>query len=223
MGLDPLTLIKSLGYAGVWSILFLESGVPFFFFLPGDSLLFTAGFLASQGFLNIWVLTLGGLVAAITGNLLGYEIGRRVGLKLFEKGDSRFLKRKHLEMTQRFYEEHGRMTIIMARFMPIVRTFAPFCAGMVRMPYREFVLYTVAGAFLWVAGLSFLGLVVGEMIPAEQIDHYLLPIIVAIIILSFLPSAWHFYKEKRKSAGHTPVNSACSTEAPEEDRKQDAA
>lgn len=223
MGLDPLTLIKSLGYAGVWSILFLESGVPFFFFLPGDSLLFTAGFLASQGFLNIWVLTFGGLIAAITGNLLGYEIGRRTGLKLFEKGDTKFLKRKHLEMTQRFYEEHGRMTIIMARFMPIVRTFAPFCAGMVRMPYREFMLYTVIGAFLWVVGLTVLGLAVGEMIPAEQIDHYLLPIIVAIIILSFLPSAWHFYKERKRNSGKIPSETASSARNPDAPRKQDAA
>ncbi len=199
MGLDPISLIKSLGYAGVWGILFLESGVPFFFFLPGDSLLFTAGFLASQGFLNIWLLTVGGLIAAITGNLVGYEIGRRIGLKMFEKGDSRFLKRKHLEMTQRFYEKHGRMTIIMARFMPIVRTFAPFCAGMVRMPYREFVVYSIIGAFFWVAGLCILGYVVGEMIPAEQIDHYLLPIIIAIIILSLLPSAFHFYKERKNN------------------------
>ena len=101
MGLDPISLIKSLGHAGVWSILFLESGVPLFFFLPGDSLLFTAGFLASQGSLNIWLLTVGGLIAAITGNLVGYEIGRRLGLKMIDKGYSRFLNTKHMEMKQR--------------------------------------------------------------------------------------------------------------------------
>ncbi len=197
MGFDLLKLITSLGYAGVWSILFLESGVPFFFFLPGDSLLFTAGFLASQELLNIWILIGGGLIAAITGNLVGYEIGRRVGLKLFEKGDTRFIKRAHLDMTQRFYEKHGRMTIIMARFMPIVRTFAPFCAGMVKMPYREFFVYTVVGAVAWVAGLCLLGFFAGRWIPAEQIDHYLLPIILAIIVLSVLPSLVHLHKERK--------------------------
>ncbi|MCB9976780.1 MAG: DedA family protein [Rhodospirillales bacterium] len=197
MGLDPLTLIKSLGYAGVWSFLFLESGVPFFFFLPGDSLLFTAGFLASQGFLSVWILMLGGLAAAVAGNLAGYEIGRRIGMKLFAKGDTRFLKRKHLEMTERFYAKHGKMTIIMARFMPIVRTFAPFCAGMVRMNYREFIVNTLIGALLWVAGLCALGYKVGEYIPPEQIDHYLLPIIIGIIILSFVPSVVHVLRERR--------------------------
>lgn len=223
MSLDPITLIKSLGYAGVWSILFLESGVPFFFFLPGDSLLFTAGFLASQGFLNIWLLVIGGLIAAVTGNLVGYEIGRRVGLKLFEKGDTRLLKRKHLEMTQRFYEKHGRMTIIMARFMPIVRTFAPFCAGMVRMDYREFMVNTIIGAILWVAGLCALGYLAGNLIPADKVDHYLLPIILVIIVLSILPSAWHLYKERRENLKHTPSQSPLPAQKPDAQHKQDAA
>lgn len=199
MGIEPITIIKSLGYVGVWSILFLESGVPFFFFLPGDSLIFTAGFLASQNLLNFWILVAGGLVAAITGNMVGYEIGKRFGLKLFAKGDTRFLKKKHLEMTRNYYNEHGRMTIIMARFVPIVRTFAPFFAGMVHMPYREFMAYTVAGACAWVAGLSLLGVLVGNLIPPDKIDMYLLPIIIGIIILSLVPSALHFYKEHKRN------------------------
>lgn len=197
MGFDVLQLIKTLGYLGVWSILFLESGVPFFFFLPGDSLLFTAGFLASQGFLHVGVLVVGGLIAAIVGNMVGYEIGRRFGMKLFSKGDTRFIKVAHLEMTQRFYEKHGRMTIIMARFMPIVRTFAPFLAGMVRMNYREFLIYTIVGAVLWVAGLSVLGYLAGNIIPADKVDHYLLPIVLAIIVLSVLPSLFHIHKERK--------------------------
>lgn len=195
-GIDVLALIKSLGYAGIWATVFAESGILFFFFMPGDSLLFTAGFLASQGFLNIWLLTGGCFIAAVTGNMCGYEIGRRVGLKLFAKGDTRLLKRKHLEMTQQFYERHGKMTLIMARFMPVIRTFTPFLAGVAGMPYPTFMIYTVIGAVLWVGGLCFLGLFLGNIIPPDHIDHYLLPIIVAIIILSFLPSLYHLYKER---------------------------
>lgn len=223
MALEPLTLIKSLGYAGVWSILFLESGVPFFFFLPGDSLLFTAGFLASQGFLNVWFLIGGGLFAAITGNMLGYEIGRRFGLKLFEKGDTRFIKRQHLEMTQRFYEKHGRMTIIMARFMPIVRTFAPFLAGMVQMPYREFFIHTVTGAILWVAGLCTLGYLAGNVIPADQVDRYLLPIILAIIVLSVMPSLLHIHKERKAMKAEKDAAGQSGGSAGQPPQERDAA
>lgn len=195
MSLDPLSLIKSLGYLGVWSIVFAESGILMFFFLPGDSLLFTAGFLASQDFMNIWLLMGGCLLAAITGNMLGYEIGRRVGLKLFKNGDTRFLKVKHLEMTQAFYEKHGAMAVIMARFLPIIRTFVPFLAGVAGMPYRKFLSYTVIGGLAWVCGLCIFGFVLGHLIPAEQVDRYLLPIILGIIVLSLLPSLYHIYKE----------------------------
>ena len=226
MGFDVLSMIKSLGYLGVRSILFLESGVPFFFFMPGDSLLFTAGFLASQGILNIWILVGGGVVAAVTGNLVGYEIGRRVGMKLFAKGDTRFIKRQHLEMTQRFYEKHGKMTVIMARFMPIVRTFAPFLAGMVRMDYREFVVNTVVGAVLWVAGLCALGYLAGNLIPADKVDHYLLPIVLVIIVLSVLPSLHHLHKERKamKSEKRSGEGEVCSEEADKKTaRERDAA
>lgn len=197
MSIDPLSLIKSLGYFGIWSTVFAESGILMFFFLPGDSLLFTAGFLASQGHLNIWLLMGGCLAAAVLGNMTGYEIGRRIGLRLFKKGDTRFLKIKHLEMTQRFYEKHGRMAIVMARFMPIIRTFCPFLAGVVAMPYKSFIIYTVSGAVLWVGGLCLMGLLLGNIIPPEQVDRYLMPIIVGIIVLSFLPSLYHIYKERK--------------------------
>ena len=196
-GIDIVALIKTLGYLGVWAILFAESGILFFFFLPGDSLLFTAGFLASQGFLNIVILSAGGFIAAMTGNLLGYEVGRRVGLRLFDRPDSRFLKRKHLEMTQRFFEKHGAMAVIMARFMPIIRTFTPFLAGAVFMPYRRFFLHTVIGAVLWAVGLCVAGYYFGRLMPPDQVDRYLLPIIVGIIIASLLPSLWHIYREYR--------------------------
>ena len=197
MMIEPLSLIKSLGYLGVWGIVFAESGILMFFFLPGDSLLFTAGFLASQGFMNIWLLMGGCLAAAITGNMVGYEIGRRIGLRLFKRGDTRFLKRKHLEMTQNFYDRHGRMAVIMARFLPIIRTFVPFLAGVAGMPYRKFLVYTVAGAVLWVCGLCMLGFALGNIIPPEHIDRYLLPIIIAIIVISLVPSFYHLYKERK--------------------------
>jgi membrane-associated protein len=198
-GLDILGLIKSLGYAGIWGAVFLESGVLAFFFLPGDSLLFTAGFLASQDFLNIYLLVAGCFVAAVTGNMLGYEIGRRVGLRLFARGDGRFVKRAHLEMTQRFYERHGAMAVITARFMPIIRTFVPFLAGVAQVPYRRFMLYTVVGAFLWGVCLTVAGFFFGRILPPEHVDQYLLPIIGGIIVLSFLPSAWHLHRERKRS------------------------
>jgi len=199
MSLDPLSLIKSLGYLGVWSVLFAESGILMFFFLPGDSLLFVAGFLASQEHMNIWLLIGGGIFSAITGNMLGYAVGKHIGLRLFRNGDTRFLKVKHLKMTQNFYEQHGRMTIIMARFLPIIRTFAPFLAGVAKMPYKRFLIYTIIGALAWVGGLCLSGLLLGHIIPPDHIDHYLLPIIVGIIVLSLLPSFYHIYKEYRHS------------------------
>ncbi len=139
--------------------------------------------------------TSSGFIAAVTGNLLGYEVGKRVGMRLFKNGDTRFLKRKHLEMTQSFFNKHGKMTIIMARFLPIIRTFTPFLAGVAQVPYKIFVLYGVIGALAWAVGLTVFGYWLGEMIPADKLDRYLLPIILAIIFVSVLPSAWHLYKE----------------------------
>jgi len=195
MHFDILALIKALGYFGVWGIVFAESGIIFAFFLPGDSLLFTAGVLAAQGFLNIVILAVGCFVSAVVGNMLGYEVGKRVGLRLFKNGDTRFLKVKHLELTQSFFNRHGKMAIILARFLPIIRTFTPFLAGVAQVPYRFFIAYTVIGALLWAVGLTVLGYFLGELIPADKLDKYLLPIIAAIIIASVLPSAWHIHKE----------------------------
>ncbi|MFN3826516.1 MAG: DedA family protein [Micavibrio sp.] len=199
MHFDIIPMIKSLGYLGVWGIVFAESGIIFCFFLPGDSLLFTAGVIAAQGFLNLAILATGCFVAAVTGNMLGYEVGKRVGMRLFKNGDSRFLKKKHLEMTQRFFDKHGKMAIILARFLPIIRTFTPFLAGMAQVPYRLFVIYSIIGATLWAVGLTVMGYFLGNLIPPEKLDHYLLPIILGIIILSILPSAWHLYKELQLS------------------------
>ncbi len=200
-GVDLLGVIKSLGYAGIFGAVFLETGVPVFFFLPGDSLLFTAGFLASleeHNLLSIEILALGCFVAATLGNMVGYEIGRRAGLKMFEK-DGRFLKRHHLEMTQRFYARHGAMAIISARFMPIFRTLVPFLAGVAQVPYKKYMAYSMIGAFLWGVCLTVAGFFFGKILPPEQVDTYLLPIILLIIVVSFMPGAWHIWKEKRRA------------------------
>lgn len=159
-----IELIQSLGYIGVWITIMLESGVPAFFFLPGDSLLMTTGFLASQGYLNIATLTVGCFVAAVVGHIIGYEIGRRIGVQLYEKGDSRFIKMKHLERAQDFYNKYGHAMIVFARFVPVVRTLAPFIAGAVRMPYHKFIIYTVIGALIWTVSLCLIGFYFGDIV-----------------------------------------------------------
>jgi len=200
MGFDLIALIKSLGYLGIWAAVFLESGVLFFFFLPGDSLLFTAGFLASQNLLDITILIAGCFTAAVLGDLLGYVIGNKMGLKFFDKADGRFIKQKHLAMTQRFYEKHGGVAVITARFLPVIRTFVPFLAGVVKMPFRTFMLYNVIGAVMWAVGVTLLGFFFGKIIPPEEVDKYLLPVIGVIIVVSVLPSVYHVWKDRKESA-----------------------
>jgi membrane-associated protein len=201
LDLDITEMIKAAGYLGVWSIVFAESGILIFFFLPGDSLLFTAGFVASLGYMNIAILSLGAFVAAMLGNMLGYELGKRFGLKAFERFEGRILKREHLELTQNFYARHGAMAVISARFMPIVRTFVPFLAGVAQVDYKKFMIYSAIGAFLWGVCLTVAGYAFGRIIPPEHIDSYLLPIILAVIIVSFLPSIWHLHRERKRAAG----------------------
>ncbi|OUC12631.1 MAG: hypothetical protein B0A82_21375 [Alkalinema sp. CACIAM 70d] len=197
------------GHLAIWAIIFAESGLLVGFFLPGDSLLFTAGFLASVRIdpqlvtsatvLNLSWLVLGCVVCAIVGDNVGYATGARFGRKLFQREDSRFFKRKHLVTAQNFYQKHGRMAIILARFTPIVRTFAPIVAGIGAMNYRTFLVYNVAGGMLWTLGLLFLGYNLGQVIGPEKVDQYLLPIIVAIIVVSFIPSLIHIYQERKAS------------------------
>lgn len=201
--LDPLFLIKTLGSLGVIAIIFAETGLFFGFFLPGDSLLFSAGLLAAEGHLNIWLLVVGSAIAAIVGDSVGYWFGAKTGPKIFTREDSRFFKRRYLEETKKFYEKHGKMTVIMARFVPIVRTFAPIFAGVGKMPYREFLVYNISGGLLWTVGLIVLGFSLGRTIP--NIDAYIVPIIILIILTSFAPSAIHFFKRARKkSAAPSP-------------------
>ncbi len=191
---DLKQLIETIGYVGVFGIVFAESGLLFGFFLPGDSLLFTAGFLASQGFFNIWILALGCFIAAVTGDSVGYYIGHKFGRRLFHKEDSIFFHKDHLKRAEDFYEKHGGKTIILARFMPVIRTFAPIVAGIGKMKYETFLMYNVVGGLLWAVGVTVAGYFLGSAIP--DVDKYLLPIIALIIVASVAPPLYHVLKEK---------------------------
>lgn len=193
--IDPTALIQTLGLAGVIAIVFVESGLFFGFFLPGDSLLFTAGFLASQGFLPILPLALSTFIAAVAGDSVGYFFGRKVGPAIFVKDDSIFFNKKHVARAQHFYEAHGKKTIIMARFVPIVRTFAPIVAGVGEMKYRVFLMYNIIGGFIWAVGMTALGYFFGNIIP--EADRYILVVIGAIVLTSFIPPAIHIIKARK--------------------------
>jgi membrane-associated protein len=186
-------LIETVGYVGIFLIIFAETGLLIGFFLPGDSLLFTAGFLASQDILNIWILVPICVIAAIVGDSVGYSLGKRYGRNYFNKPESRLFKPKNLLLAEQFFEKHGGRAIILARFIPFARTFVPVIAGISHMTYRYFVFYNVAGALLWGAGLTLVGFFLGHAIPS--VDHYLLPAIALILFVSVLPTAYHFWKE----------------------------
>jgi membrane-associated protein len=198
-GVDLRELLEAVGYLGLFAIVFAESGLLIGFFLPGDSLLFTAGLLASDafGFFDLRLLLPVVAVAAIGGDQVGYVFGRRVGPRLFRREDSLFFHKKHLERAHAFYEKHGGKTIILARFLPIVRTFAPIVAGMGTMNYGQFVLYNVLGGLLWTISMIGGGYFFGSLLDPEHVDRYLLPVIVLIVAFSIAPTAWHLYKENR--------------------------
>lgn len=193
--LNPLTLIETLGYVGLCGIVFAETGLFVGFFLPGDSLLFTAGFLASQGVLNIVVLMPLLLVAAISGNSVGYTFGRKIGPRIFTKKESRFFKPDHVKRAHEFFVRHGKKAVILAQFMPIMRTFVPIISGVAEMPYKNFVAANVIGAFSWVWGVLLLGYFLGKSIP--DADRFLYPIILLIILVSFLPVLNEYRKSRR--------------------------
>lgn len=188
-GLDLISLIKTAGYFGIFAMVFLESGLLIGFFFPGDSLLFTAGFLASQGYLDIGILILGCFIFAVLGDSIGYYIGAKLGPRIFSKDDSIFFQKKHLERAQKFYDKHGGKTIILARFIPVIRAFAPVVAGAGKMNYKRFVTFNLVGAVLWAIGVTYAGYYLGSMIP--NVDKYLLPIVGLIVIASILPAIHH--------------------------------
>ncbi len=196
---DLKGLIEQIGYLGVFAIIFAESGVLIGFFLPGDSLIFTAGLLASPkfGFFHILPLLTGSFIAAVIGDNVGYEFGKRVGRKLFTKDDSILFHKKNLLAAQEFYEKHGGKAIILARFMPVVRTFAPIVAGIGHMDHKKFSFFNMIGGAIWVFGVGLMGYFLGSLIP--DVDKYIVPGIVIILFASVAPPIWHLYKENKKT------------------------
>lgn len=200
---DPQALVAVVGYSGMAAIIFAETGLLLGFFLPGDSLLVAAGLLASRGMsasgaLNI--LWLGALLnfAAVLGDGVGYAIGKAAGPLLYERKQTLFFRRSHLLRAQEFYNQHGGKTIILARFIPIVRTFAPTVAGAAQMPYLRFFLYNFLGGTLWIWSLLLGGFFLGRSIP--NIDKYIHLLILAILILSVAPLCIKFLKDRKKSS-----------------------
>lgn len=200
-GVDLIEFIEFVSLIGVALVVFAESGLLIGFFLPGDSLLFTTGFLIHAGILpyNIHFAVLVIFIAAVVGDSVGYAFGRKVGPRIFNKKDARLFRQEYVQKAQAFYEKHGGKTIIIARFVPIVRTFAPIVAGVGQMEYRKFLSYNLIGGLLWAAGITYLGYFLGAWFEhmGLEIDHILLPIIAAIIILSVLPPAIHILSDKK--------------------------
>lgn len=194
LGFDLELLITTVGLAGLFFIIFAESGLLIGFFLPGDSLLFTAGFLASQGYFNIAVLMAVTFAGAVLGDSVGYSFGKKVGPKIFKREDSFFFNKAHLLRAKAFYERYGGTTIVLARFLPVIRTFAPILAGVGEMRYTVFLFYNVIGAILWAIGLTSVGYYLGRLVPG--VDRYLLPIIILIIVISSIPPLAHFLRNK---------------------------
>ena len=194
---DPAALFELVrwgGYVALVAIVFTETGLLIGFFLPGDSLLITAGLVAAAGGLDIWWLNLLLSVAAIVGDSVGYAIGYRTGPRIFTREDSRWFNRSHLVRTREFYERHGGKTIVLARFIPIIRTFAPVVAGVGRMEYRRFLMYNVLGGIGWVASMTWAGYLLGQAIP--DIGRYIHVVIVVVVILSLIPIGIEWWKAR---------------------------
>jgi membrane-associated protein len=205
---DVRGLIQWGGYTALAVIVFAETGLLVGFFLPGDSLLVTAGVFAALGVLNMWVLNLLLIPLAIAGDAVNYSIGRRTGPAIFRREDGILFKKAHLLRAQRFYERHGGKTVVLARFLPIVRTFAPFAAGMAGMSYRRFALFNVVGAVAWVLSMTLIGYVLVRLIP--DVERHIHVVIAVVIALSFVPGAIEVLRERRR------VRRASSIPAPAE-------
>jgi membrane-associated protein len=196
---DPAALYELVrwgGYVALVVIVFTETGLLIGFFLPGDSLLITAGLVAATGALDIWLLNVLLSVAAIVGDSVGYAIGYRAGPRIFTREDSRWFSKKHLVRTREFYERHGGKTIVLARFIPIIRTFAPVVAGVGRMEYRKFLAYNILGGIGWVVGLTWAGYVLGQTIP--DIGRYIHIVIAVVIVLSLIPIGVEWWRARRQ-------------------------
>jgi len=198
---DVKALVQWAGYPGLALIIFSETGLLVGFFLPGDSLLVTAGLFAAAGFFNVTVLIFLLIVAAILGNSTGYLIGQKGGHALYTREESRFFKKQHLLKTKEFYEHYGPITIVMAQFMPFARTFAPVVAGIAEMKYVRFASFNVIGAVGWITSMLLVGYFLGSTIP--NIDKNITYVIAAVILLSLLPGVIK-YLQIRSSARRAP-------------------
>lgn len=195
-GVHPRDLLETFGTLGLFAIVFAESGLLIGFFLPGDSLLFTAGVFAARGDLNLAIILPGVFVAAVVGDSVGYAFGNRVGPALFRRPDSRLFRQEYVEKAHAYFERYGPKTIVLARFVPVVRTFAPIVAGVGSMRYRTFVAFNVVGGLVWGVGVTMLGFLLGEAI---DIDKYLLPVVGGIIVLSVLPVVVEIQRGRRRA------------------------
>ncbi|MDQ2767364.1 MAG: VTT domain-containing protein [Gemmatimonadota bacterium] len=210
---DPTGLIMWGGYVALSIIIFAETGLLIGFFLPGDSLLVSAGLIAARGTLDVWFMCLILSAAAILGQTVGYAIGQAAGPRLFAREDSMFFKRSHLQRAHDFYETHGGITIVLARFMPIVRTFVPVVAGAARMSYKRFQLYNVIGGVLWVCGMLMIGYGLGRYIPG--IEKHIDKVIILVIAVSLAPALIGAWRRKHAAVA-VPATPDLRTTIPEE-------
>jgi membrane-associated protein len=195
--IDPEKLLKEGGFYVVMFVIFAETGLFFGFFLPGDYLLFLAGMFVATGKLdvNIFLLIFGLIIAAVGGNFTGYWFGKKTGPVLYHRKDTFFFKKRYLKAAELYYNKQGAFALIMGRFVPIVRTFAPIFAGVVRLDFRKFALYNICGAFLWITSLTLLGYFLGRKFEKE-INDYLLYIIIGFITITSLPLAIAFFRKR---------------------------
>jgi len=198
--MDLVKLIETVGYAGIFAIIFAESGLFFGFFLPGDSLLLTAGLLASRGILNEFILVPGLFIAAVLGDQVGYWFGAKTGPLIFNRENSLLFRRKNLLAAKAFYEKHGGKTITLARFLPFIRTFAPIVAGAAEMNYKRFVMFNLLGGFLWAICLTLLGYGLGKAFGSiEGVDKYFTLLVIAFFFIPGLPTLIHLWNDNKDS------------------------
>ncbi len=193
--LDPTFLISTLGLLGVFAIIFAESGTLAGLFFPGDSLLFLAGIFAAKGYFPLWLLIVGTIIAAIAGDSVGYWFGKKVGPRIFKKEESLFFKKSYIVKTQEFFNKHGKKTIALARFVPIVRTFAPIMAGVGMMEYKNFLFWNVIGGVAWVLIFGLAGAFLGNVLPESE--KYLAYVTLGIVAVSLVPALFQVLRIAR--------------------------
>lgn len=200
--LDPRT-IAAAGYVVLVLVVFAETGLAMGFFLPGDSLLVVAGIFAARGDLNVFILLFSLFIAAVVGDAVGFWTGAKLGPRVFTRQKSLLFRPSHLEKAQAFYEKYGGKTIIIARFVPIVRTFAPIVAGAAQMPYRQFVFFNIFGGFLWVFSMILSGYFLGSLLQSKfniSLDEHIEKVVIIVVALSLMPPLIEYFKARREKA-----------------------